>query len=260
MAGAIVAGIVSLVLAPSYQAQSFLRPSQGMAGNAGLPQGALSIAATLSPGLLGKSAEVEANVARMRSDEFLRKFVTEAGVLEALLDEGLIGKSERKLNDRQSLLAAESVIAEAGDRVRRKMLHIEVSPSANVVSVSLRWRDPKVASEWVNEFVNRFNVDAAIRLAERSRGHMRFLEQELEQTADVEARKTIYSLMATQLQNLMIANVQQTAAFDVIAESVPPSRPTFPKPAFLVVLGGVVGFLVWAMARSACRALMLVTQ
>jgi uncharacterized protein involved in exopolysaccharide biosynthesis len=258
--GAILAGTGSFLLAPVYEAQIVLRPAQGIASNAALPQGALSIAATLTPGLLGNSADVEANVARLKSDDFLRPFVADAGILDALLDKGLIGKKDRDLGDRYPLVAADRVIAEGADRFRGKMLNVEVSPSSNIVLVSVRWQDPTLAAVWLNGLVERINRDAALRLTHKAKAHMRFLRQELDSTADIEARKAIYNLLAMQLHDLMIANVQQSAAFEVVAQAVPPARPASPQRVFLVFFGAVLGVLAWAIARASARALALLDR
>ncbi len=119
-----------------------------------------------------------------------------------------------------------------------------------LVSLSVTWRDPEAAAAWANDFVALGNSqlrDRAIREAQRS---LAFLERELERSAQVELRQSLYELMEAQKKQEMLANVREGFAFRLIDSARPsdPERHIFPsRPLFAVagiLLGGGLGLVL----------------
>ena len=79
--------------------------------------------------------------------------------------------------------------------------------------------------------------------------NIEYLEDELKKTNVMEVRQAVYSVMESQMHEIMLANVQEEYAFKVIDPAVVPDPDDYvrPKRLSIIILGLLIGFLAVAI-------------
>ena len=110
-----------------------------------------------------------------------------------------------------------------------------------LVVLSIRWKDPKLAARWANDLVKLTNVylrDKAIAEAQRN---IAYLNEQAAKTNIVEAQRTIYSLLQSEINKEMVARGREEYALKVIDPAFVPERPSSAGAIILSLLGFGVG-------------------
>ena len=208
-------------------------------------QGQLGGLAGLAGLNLGQSDRTQEVIAVLQSRDLAERFIDEKGLKPLFF-------AERWDAERMTWLADEKppTDEEAYLYFNQRVRSIAEDRRTGLVSLSITWRDPEAAAAWANELVALGNAqlrDRAIREAQRS---LAFLERELERSAQVELRQSLYELMEAQKKQEMLANVREGFAFRLIDRARPsdldrhifPSRPLFAVAG--VLLGGAFGLVL----------------
>jgi len=132
-----------------------------------------------------------------------------------------------------------------GYRALSGILKSTTDKKTSLVTVSVEWKDPKLAAKWANKLVQRLNSYLRQRAITLSEQNLRYLEDALTKTQIDEQRKALYELISSQQQKAMLANTQKQFAFKVLDPAVAPDRKSKPKRSLIVVLSTfVAGFLL----------------
>ena len=121
------------------------------------------------------------------------------------------------------------------------MLSINEDRKTGLTSISFEWYQPNLATKWVNNLVKELNQALRQRAIDDSNKKVGFLEKELAKTSLEDMRKVLYSLLESEKQKAMLANVNEDYAFEVIDPATVSKVPEKPKRKLIVVLGGVCG-------------------
>ena len=121
--------------------------------------------------------------------------------------------------------------------------------ASGLVTMSIDWKDPNKASDWANGMIQAVNLHLRSRAVVEAEKSIEFLNTELSRTSAVEARSAMFSLMETQIQKIMLANVREEYAFRVIDPAAPAELDNFVKPnrPLLAVLGLAIGIIMAAV-------------
>ncbi|HTE41447.1 MAG TPA: Wzz/FepE/Etk N-terminal domain-containing protein [Steroidobacteraceae bacterium] len=131
---------------------------------------------------------------------------------------------------------------------RRHILTIREDKRANVLTVSISWRNPATAANWANGFValaNEWMRDQAVSEAKRS---IEYLNAQIKVTNIVELQQVMYSLIENETKTLMLANARLEYAFTVVDPAVAPEQRYSPRRTFMVLVGGFLGGLIGVAA------------
>ena len=120
-------------------------------------------------------------------------------------------------------------------------LSIHEDKKTGLTSVSFEWSQPNLATDWVNNLVKELNYSLRRRAIDDSNKKVGFLERELANTSLEDMRKVLYSLFESEKQKMMLANVNEDYAFEVIDPAIVSKVPEKPKRELIVALGGVCG-------------------
>jgi uncharacterized protein involved in exopolysaccharide biosynthesis len=256
--GAVVAGVVALALPPVYRAETMLAivhhdqqsgELSDLAGNLG---GLASLAGIRLP---TAGDNVDKTMAIFKSRAFTDKFIQEKDLLPVLYP-SLWDPISRTWRVRQGSSRMPTVF-KAYKLFNDDIRAIQLDEKAGLVTLDIEWRDPQLAAEWANDLVKRINKyeqEEAISEANKS---IAFLQAQLLQTKMAEMRQLIDGLIEEQMRAVMLANVHDDYAFQVVDPAVIPERPARPKVTVIVVLGSIVGLLVGvlvAIYRSRLKA------
>jgi uncharacterized protein involved in exopolysaccharide biosynthesis len=127
---------------------------------------------------------------------------------------------------------------------------------SGLIEMRIRWKDPKLAAAWANGIVkaaNSYLRDKAIREAERD---ITYLNEQVSKTNVIEAQRTIYSLLAQELNKEMVARGREEYALKVIDPAFAPERPIMGGPLLLALLGFTLACLLSVTIVFIRRALL----
>jgi uncharacterized protein involved in exopolysaccharide biosynthesis len=109
-----------------------------------------------------------------------------------------------------------------------------------LTTVSIKWKDPKLAATWANDLVkltNEYLRNQAISEAENNIG---YLNAQAAKTDVVAVKQGIYSMIQVEINKAMTAKGTADFALKVLDPAVPPEKPSSPKLS-IWLFGGLFG-------------------
>jgi uncharacterized protein involved in exopolysaccharide biosynthesis len=221
--------IVSLVMTHIYEAKAVIAPviktGDASGGGAGLLAAQFGITA---PTASTMSEIVNLLKSKVLSEEIIKKH----NLLPILLKEkSLRGKSENeKMWD--------------GIRYLQDTLKVSSNQKDNSIQVSMQFKDPKIATDIVNytllELTDHMSNEAR-RVADTNK---KYLESQVEKTADPFIKTKIYTLIAQQIETAMMAEVKENFAFKILDPPRIPDERIKPKRTQMVVIAFLVSLFL----------------
>lgn len=145
-------------------------------------------------------------------------------------------------------------------RLTREVRRIEEDVATGLVRVEFRWRNPALAAEWANSYIELANRRLQQRAMDDAAKRLKYLNEELAKSPDVQLKEAIYQLMQSEINTAMLASVRKDFAFTILDPAVAADEDdvAWPRAAPLVavaiVLGLILGLLsAVSMNHSALR-------
>jgi uncharacterized protein involved in exopolysaccharide biosynthesis len=110
----------------------------------------------------------------------------------------------------------------ATDAFTEKVRSVEEDKVAGIVRLSIRWPDPRGASQIANDLLADANEEMRQRARSEGEQSIKYLQQELEKTPEVSLRQGLYQLAERESGKVMFANIRKDYAFRVIDPAVAP--------------------------------------
>jgi len=133
---------------------------------------------------------------------------------------------------------------------------IEQDKTSPSIIVSFEHRSPILGEEIVRLMISEIDDYARAKDKGKAQDSIEYLEAKLRETKLVEVEKVLYQMIESQTKTLMLAEVNEDYAFQVIDPPIVPELKSKPKRSLIVVLatlvGGMVGVLI-VFIRSAIR-------
>lgn len=250
------AALIAYLAEPMYRAtaivsqvgdapQSQLASLVGRLGGFGITD-SFSIGAPISP------AEA---IATLQSEQFLSSFIKDNELLPLLFWKKWDPVSKAWLVDADEEPPS---LQDGYTYFLKEVLSVKQDRDTSLVTITVDWRDPKLAATWANALVSNLNAVARRRAIDETQKSLAFLEHELERTSTLELRQSIYRVIETQLNSAMLANVREDFAFRVVSPALPPEMDRYvsPRRLLMLALGSLCGFMVGAalaLFRSAVK-------
>jgi capsular polysaccharide biosynthesis protein len=175
-------------------------------------------------------------MAQMRSRIFTTHFILTQNVLPHLFVKQWDAERQAWIDDfKPNLNEAYEVFNEHV----RSVIH---NPENDLIRVVVRWREPQVAAEWANAYVESFNNFLREQTIQESRRKREFLIQQLRETSVVEMEKSIYRMIEGEMAVEMLARARKDAVLQVLDNAVPPIRHFTPSTTRNSMLGFFAGF------------------
>lgn len=245
----LVAGIVAVCAAASiayaklaqewWQSETLLVASEqkgsGLSGSLGALSGLAGIA-----GINLDSDQTAEPVAVLQSKEFIGAFIEEHQLLPLLFSSRWNAVEKRWHGDEKSW-------PDVRDGIRlfqRRVLAVSEDPKTKLITVSVTWKDPKLATDWANALVERLNTrmrDRALREAERN---IAYLRHELASADVVTLQESLARLLEREMQKMMVARGNPEYSFRVVDRASEPKWRARPKRIQVVILGTMAGGLL----------------
>ena len=142
----------------------------------------------------------------------------------------------------------------AADYFRQKVLSITESKEKGTITIAAQWTDPKVAAQWVNDYIALANETLRVRALDDSSRNIKYLNEQIGRTDVVGVQKVMYELIENETKSHMLANTRKEYAFTVVDPASVPEDRIWPRRSLMVgtgmALGGVLGLLI-ALAVNA---------
>ena len=262
-AAAIASGI-ALVIPKSYVASTVISPVASNPNNGGLG-GGLSSIATQFGGLAslagisvpGDSHKYE-SLAILQSEQLTEKYIADQNLLPILYaSEWDAAKGAWTTSDPSKMPTLW--------KANRDFKHIRLisnDSKTQLTTVSIKWKDPKLAATWANDLVkltNEYLRDQAITEAEKN---IAYLSAQAAKTDVVAIKQGIYTMIQVEINKAMTARGTADFALKVLDPAVPPERPSSPVLSIWLfggLFGGglvaaVIAFYLETKARESRRA------
>ena len=173
----------------------------------------------------------------LNSSQFIRAFINKYNLLPSLFyDQWDESNDTWMVNDKFEVPTPDDA-----KKLFQNNLSINEDKKTGLTSISFEWHQPNLATNWVNNLVKELNQVLRQRAIDDSNKKVGFLERELANTSLEDMRKVLYSLLESEKQKMMLANVNDDFAFEVIDPATVSKVPEKPKRELIVALGGVCG-------------------
>jgi len=231
--------LLGLLVPREYQASTVLSPvaqDSSSLGGAGSLLSQYSGIASLAGISLPGSKEKEEAIAVLQSELLTENYIREKDLLPVLF--------YKDWNDRTGtwrVRGAKVPTLWEGNRLFRRDIRGVEEGKDGLVTLTIRWKDPKLAAMWANDLVKRTNEylrNQAIKEAERD---ITYLNDQAAKTNVIEVRNAIYSLLQAQIKQEMIARGRDEYALKVVDPAFVPEKPSSPGPVLLSILGFGLG-------------------
>tara|TARA_B100001250_G_scaffold84532_1_gene69882 strand:+ start:24097 stop:24945 length:849 start_codon:yes stop_codon:yes gene_type:complete len=235
----LLAIVISLSIPPTFTSTITLVPIEEEGGAAAgelMDQlGGTSIAGISIPRT--SNNKIDVIIAEITSREFAEKYIKEFNLYKDLYPD-LWDTKEDKWKDNEEIPSSYFI-----QKKFRDSYSVIKDPRTSLVYLTVRWGDPKIATEIANGLVESYEsytrIDS-INLAERKIG---YLEKEIGKTDLVGVKTVLYNLIERELRSKLIANTSESLAFKVIDPAYEPEIRSWPARKFITVLGTFLGFL-----------------
>ncbi len=241
-------------LSPVYRSELIVAPvpqgsANGLLGNVASQLGGLSqLVGIQDQGAIGK----DELIALLGSREFAREFIHERKLQPILFYKIWDATTETWMVDSEEDVPSE---IDAIRAFRENVMQIsEARRTTGLVTVSFEWIDRHQAAEWATAYLEFANNKIRQRTITEAQRSIQYLNDELAKTSIVELRTAIYSLIETQINRIMVANVRDEYAFKIVDSAFVPDPDEFVRPNRpLIVLGGFVFGLLMATVLVVLR-------
>jgi len=253
-AAAVISVIVALSMTEIYRAEATLAPAGEEQNSSSLSQfgGAAALLGVSLPG--GSDSQITNSLAKMRSRDFIIRFIHEHDVLVPLF----AGEWEAEASTVDSAIYDQSTgewLLEKGEptdlqayRAFTNIFSVSQDKNAGLITVAVEWRDPAMAQRWVNALVKSINQEVKQKDLTEANSAIEYLRKQLESTQLVEMQRVFYDLIESQTRISMLADVREEYVFQVVDPAVVPDQRIAPKRSLIAVLGTMLGAMLALVA------------
>jgi uncharacterized protein involved in exopolysaccharide biosynthesis len=119
---------------------------------------------------------------------------------------------------------------------KKKVRSIVTDSKTGLVTLTIAWKDPRIAANWANGLVALTNDYLRKKAIEESERNIAYLNAQANKTDVVAVKQAIYTILQTEINKEMLARGSDEYAFKILDPAVAPEKPSTPTLAFMVVL------------------------
>jgi len=223
----VVTAAISLLMTKIYESKAVISPVQQSTGQGGTMSAVAAQLGIVTP----QPSNASEIIGFLKSDILMQKVLEKENLYSVLFTKAdLRGKTENEK-------AWEGIRA-----LKEEIVKVTENKKDNMITVSAQYKNPEVAQRIASAVLNElteYMTGEAKRVAEANRKH---LETQIVTTGDPLVRQKIYSLIAQQIETVMMAEAKENFAFKVIdpprvpVERIKPRRTQMVVIAFFVSL------------------------
>ena len=240
----LAAAIAAWVLPKTYHASIIVSPVTNSPGNNGGNSGISSVVSQFSnlaslAGLsMGPDTRKFESVALLQSETITEDYIRNNNLLPVLYPRLWDATANRwKPGDIPT-------VWKATQRFKRHIVTVTTDTKTGLVTLTISWYDPLLASKWANDLVKMTNDYVRGKAIVESDRNVAYLNGEAAKTDVVGVKQAIYSLLQTEISKGMLARGSEEYALKVIDHAVAPEEPYMPEPLMWTLIGFGSGLLI----------------
>ena len=247
---AAIATVVALNMPVYYRADVLISPASsdsaggGLSALAGQFGGLAALAGVNVGGGDGKKGE---SLATLSSRALTENYIQRENLMPILFAD----QWDEDRKDWKASVKKKPTLWDGVKAFNKKIRTVAQDKKTGLVTITIEWRDPKLAAQWANDLVKLTNQILRQGTIANSTRNLDYLNQQLDKTSAVELRQSIYRLIETEVKNVMLAQGSEEFAFKVIDPAVMPEEKSKPKRAQIVL-----GALMLALIASSLGVLL----
>jgi len=254
-AAAVISVVVALVMTEIYRAEATLAPATSRESGSPLASQLGGAAALIGINLPTSEdgGRVNNAMAIMRSRDFIFRFIREnellvplfAGRYDRAEQTSVVDPTVYDEDTGEWLLDEDDVPTEwDGYRAFDEIFSLSQDRDTGIVTVSVEWHDPVLATQWVNSLVQRINQEVKAADQAEAENAIAYLRRQLQSTQLVEMQQVFYDLIETQTRVSMLADVREEYVFQVVDPALVPDEKIAPRRSLIAVLGTLLGAML----------------
>ncbi|MCX7058844.1 MAG: Wzz/FepE/Etk N-terminal domain-containing protein [Proteobacteria bacterium] len=236
------AGVVyALTVTEWYQAEVVLLSvgKNSISGGLGQPGGLTSLAGIDIP-----SAGSGQPLAVLKSKSFAREFIEDQKLLPVLFaDEWDSAKQDWKAQGKARPDIRDGV--KYFDAIVRTVTEDKKS---GLVTLSIKWKSGVLAADWANLLARRLNDRLRAEAIHEAQSSIEYLQKEMLASSVLSLQQSIGRVLEGEMQKMALARAKEQFGFKVIDAASVPKRRLSPKRAMIVLVAGLAGAILSALA------------
>ena len=125
--------------------------------------------------------------------------------------------------------------------VFKQILSISQDKETFFVTLAIEHQSPYIAAQWVTWLVEDLNKLLKLKDIDQAERSIAYLQSEINNTSLSEMRSSLFELIQSQTQTIMLANASPEYIFKTVDPAVVPELKAKPKRALIAVLGTLLG-------------------
>ncbi len=229
----------SLLATEWFQAEVLLVParkSSSLSASLGQLGGLASMAGIAIPG-----AEMGEPLAFLKSKDFVRDFIADYHLMPVLYAKKWDAVNQRwKGTD----VKKQPDIRDAVQYFDKSLRTVSEDKKTGLVTMTVKWKDGRLAAEWANLLVKRLNDRLRQRAVMESTRSVEYLQKEIAGTNIVSLQQSLGRVLESEMQKLLLAQANEEFAFKVVDAAFEPRLRSSPKRTLIVLASLLAGLIV----------------
>ncbi len=227
--GIIGTGIISLRMAPVYEAKTVIIPAGILSRDQGATTSFLATQFGIAPPTTPASVEI---VNLLKSNVLREKILKKYNLLPLIFSAARI----------QTM--TENQLVWGGLRYLQGATIVNFNPKDNLITLSFQYKDPDKAAQIVGFTLDELNSHMANEAKRVADTNKHYLEAQLDKAADPFIKAKIYALIAQQIETSVMAEVKENFAFKVLDPPMVPDVKIGPKRVQMIELAFLLSLCV----------------
>ena len=253
MAAALLVGggtcVVAFMVPKEYEASVVMAPvaddsSSGRVGGLGALVGSLGGLASVAGFSLNSSERKAESLTILQSEALTERFISE----NDLLPELFYSKWDADKHRWKPMPPNKVPTLWKGNQFfKREVRKVVTDSKTGLATLTITWRDPKIAAAWANQLVELANTSIRGRTIEESERNISYLNEQLSKSTMVTVQNSLSTLLESEIKKVMLARGSREYAFRVLDTAVPPELAAFPNRTVWTILGTLMGGIAAAV-------------
>lgn len=234
--------VVAFILPPRFTSKVIFAPVPPPFTNdaRGTAAGGLSTLSKLAGiAVSGGGDDAALNVALLESKTIKREFIKKNDLLTVLFADQWDAEKEVW---KPEYADKPPTIEQGVNYLESRVMLISPAKAEGIYTLSVEWKDPRVAAVWANDFIGLANQFIRQNATETARKNVAYLSSQFEQEKSTPIREALSELLVRELRTLALANSHSEYAFRIIEKAVPAETKSKPKRLSIILLGFLTGF------------------
>ena len=131
----------------------------------------------------------------------------------------------------------------ANDYFKRNIRSVSNDTKSGLATLSITWRDPKMAATWANDLVRMTNQYLRTKEIAEAEANIAYLNEQAIRSDVLPIKQGIYTMLQSEINKVMIAKGSTEFALKVVDPAVAPEKAVTPQPVLWTIFGLATGLL-----------------